>query len=323
VGVIDSSCAGKDAGELLDGQWRDIPVFESVVKMLEETASKPDCCVIGIATSGGVMPPELRADLMEAARAGMSLVSGLHQRLADDAELANLAKHNGARIIDIRSTRPTSELSFWTGEVLSLPTPRIAILGTDCAIGKRTTCSLLLRALQGAGVRAEMVYTGQTGWLEGRRHGFILDATPNDFVCGELEAAILACQRDTEPDVILIEGQASLRNPMGPCGSEFILAGGAKAVILQHAPAREYFDELEELGCRIPPIKEEVELISLLGAEVLAVALNEENMSAEEAEEARSHLAKELGIPAVLPLREDLYELAEIIRRRIDSGGMA
>jgi uncharacterized NAD-dependent epimerase/dehydratase family protein len=321
VGVIDASCAGEDAGELLDGRRRGIPVYESVSKMLEQMDKKPDYCVIGIATGGGVMMPELRADLVEAARAGISLVSGLHHRLADDGELASLAEHQGARIIDIRSPRPTAELNFWSGEVLSLATPRIAILGTDCAIGKRTTCSLLLRALRDAGVRAEMIYTGQTGWLEGHRYGFILDATPNDFVCGELEAAILACDRETEPEVILIEGQASLRNPMGPCGSEFILAGGASGVILQHAPARTYFDDLEELGYRIPPIEEELSLIRLLGAEVLAVTINEENLSAEEAEEARSHLATELGIPVVLPLREDLKELVGIVRRRIDSGG--
>jgi uncharacterized NAD-dependent epimerase/dehydratase family protein len=164
-----------------------------------------------------------------------------------------------------------------------------------------------------------MVYTGQTGWLEGHRYGFIFDATPNDFVCGELESAILACDRECEPEVILIEGQSSLRNPSGPCGSELILAGGAKGVILQHAPARTFFDELEELGRRIPPIEEEIDLIRLLGAEVWAVTLNQENMAAREAEEARSRLAVELGIPVFLPLREDLGGLAEIIKQRIGS----
>ena len=75
---------------------------------------------------------------------------------------------------------------------------------------------------------------------------------------GRETAVILACQTETEPDVILIEGQSSLRNPSGPSGSELILAGSAKGVILQHAPARLHFDELEELDCRIPPIEEEI-----------------------------------------------------------------
>ena len=41
--------------------------------------------------------------------------------------------------------------------------------------------------LRRRGLTAELVTTGQTGWLQGHRYGFILDATPNDFVTGELE----------------------------------------------------------------------------------------------------------------------------------------
>ena len=319
VGVIDDSCTGEDAGELLDGVHRGIPVFESVRRMLEESESRPGYCVIGVATSGGVLPPELRADLAAAARAGISLVNGLHQLLADDSDLVRIASGSGARIIDIRSPRPAAELRFWSGEVLALETPRVAILGTDCALGKRTTGGLLVRACRDVGVHAEMVFTGQTGWLQGYPHGLILDSTPNDFVCGELEAAILECQRQTEPDLIFIEGQASLRNPMGPCGSELILAGGAKGVILQHAPARTFFDELEELGCRIPPIAEEIDLIGLLGAEVWAVTMNEEGMQDLDREEIRLRMADELGIPVVLPLRDDLDDLAEVVKNKIQS----
>jgi uncharacterized NAD-dependent epimerase/dehydratase family protein len=323
LGVIDHSCPGEDAGELLDGVSCGIPVFESVGAVIEAIVPRPDFCIVGIATSGGVLPPELRADLVDAARAGLSLVSGLHELLSDDPALVSLTGDHGARIIDIRRPRPTSELRFWTGEGLSLETPRIAVLGTDCAIGKRTTCSLLLGACRERGLDAGMVYTGQTGWMQGHGHGFILDATPNDFVCGELEGAILECQRDSEPDVIMLEGQSSLRNPSGPCGSEFILAGGAKGVILQHAPARPFFDELEELSCRIPSIEEEIDLIRLLGAEVLALTLNEEGMSPREAEAARSRLAEDLGIPVVLPLRDDLGGLVEIVRVWIGGGGLS
>ena len=321
VGIIDHTCAGEDAGELLDGRQRDIPVFASVKAMLEAIGTIPDFCIIGVATSGGVLPPELRADLVDAARAGMSLVNGLHQLLEDDPELVSITRSCGASIIDVRRPRPTAELRFWSGEVLSLATPRIAVLGTDCAIGKRTTCSLVVRACRDAGLHAEMIYTGQTGWLEGHRYGFILDATPNDFVCGELEGAILACQRESDPDVILIEGQSSLRHPSGPCGSELILAGGAKGVILQHAPARRFFDELDGLGCTIPAIEEEIALIRLLGAEVWAVTLNEEGMAPGDAESHRSRLAEELGTPVLLPLRDNLGELIEIIRGHIDPSG--
>jgi predicted RecB family endonuclease len=43
-------------------------------------------------------------------------------------------------------------------------------------------------------------------------------------------------------------------------------------------------------------------------------------MTPEAAEEARSRLAEKLGIPVVLPLRDDLNDLVEIIKNRIDPG---
>ena len=91
------------------------------------------------------------------------------------------------------------ELRFWTGDIAQVRAPRLAVLGTDCALGKRTTARLLVQACRGAGLRAEMVYTGQTGWMQGGRYGFILDATPNDFVAGELEAAVVACDGSSVP----------------------------------------------------------------------------------------------------------------------------
>ena len=73
------------------------------------------------------------------------------------------------------------------------------------------------------GNRTEMIYTGQTGWMQGYEYGFILDATPNDFVPGEIENAIVTCDREKSPELILVEGQSSLRNLFGPCGSEFLI----------------------------------------------------------------------------------------------------
>jgi uncharacterized NAD-dependent epimerase/dehydratase family protein len=90
---------------------------------------------------------------------------------------------------------------------------------------------------------------------------------------------------------------------------------------LQHAPARRFFDELDGLGCTIPPIEEEIALIRLLDAEVWAVTLNEEGMAPGDAESHRSRLAEELGTPVLLPLRDNLGELVEIIRGHIDPRG--
>ena len=133
------------------------------------------------------------------------------------------------------------ELRFWTGAIARVRAPRLALLGTDCAVGKRTTARLLVEACRSVGLRAEMIYTGQTGGMQGSRYGFVLDATPNDFVAGELEGAIVACDEEARPDLIIIEGQSSLRNPSGPCGAELLVSAGARAAILQHAPGRPDF----------------------------------------------------------------------------------
>ena len=78
LAVVDAEFAGRDAGEVLDGETRGIPVFESIAVMLGAVQSKPAYCVIGCAPHGGVMTSSLRATLHKAIRAGMSIVNGLH-----------------------------------------------------------------------------------------------------------------------------------------------------------------------------------------------------------------------------------------------------
>ena len=95
-------------------------------------------------------------------------------------------------IIDIRKPKPFEDLHFFSGEIYAVTTPRVAVLGTDCAVGKRTTCRMTLEMCRADGIATEMIYTGQTGWLQGYPYGFILDATPNDFVSGEIEHAVVA-----------------------------------------------------------------------------------------------------------------------------------
>jgi uncharacterized NAD-dependent epimerase/dehydratase family protein len=314
VGVVDPPTAGRDAGEVLDGVSRGIPIYRTLEEALERLPERPDFAVVGIATSGGRFTPELKQSVRLAVERRLSVVNGLHEFLRDDAELSAQSRRTGAKLIDVRWVPPRSELHFWSGKILSLAIPRIAVLGTDCALGKRTTTRLAVERCRAAGIRAEWISTGQTGWMQGAPFGIVLDSIPNDFVSGELEHAILSCARALNPEVILLEGQSSLRNPSGPCGAEFILSGGARAVILQHAPGREYFDGWEKERLPIPPVAEEIELIRMLGAEVVALALNGEGLNREELDRERSRLERELSIPAVLPLEEGVDRLVPVIR---------
>jgi uncharacterized NAD-dependent epimerase/dehydratase family protein len=321
VGVVDAAAAGRDAGEVLDGVERGIPVYADLAALLAGAAERPRWAIIGIATPGGVLPPDFRRLLLQAIDAGLGIVNGLHSFLAEDAEIAAAAARRGVELIDIRRPKTRRELHFWSGAIRAVRAPRVAVLGTDCALGKRTTCQALVAACEAAGVRAGLVYTGQTGWLQGIRHGFILDSTLNDFVSGELEHAVVACDRELEPDVIFIEGQSALRNSSGPCGAELLLSAESRGVVLQHAPGRVFFVEQERLGNRIPPLAEEIELVGHYGARVLGIALNHQGLAAAEREAARRRVAAETGLPTVYPLLEGVEGLLPALRDYLGRGG--
>jgi uncharacterized NAD-dependent epimerase/dehydratase family protein len=195
--------------------------------------------------------------------------------------------------------------------------PRIPVLGTDCALGKRTTCHVLSDACRRAGLTPAIVATGQTGWLQGIPHGFVLDTTPNDFVSGELEHAVVACDRDLAPDVIFLEGQSALLNPSGPCGAELILSAESRAVVLQHAPGRRLHEDQEHLENEIAPLSKQIALIAMYGARVLGITLNDEGVAAGARETVRARVERETGLPAVWPLHEGCDRLVDPIRRHL------
>lgn len=310
--VIDSRHAGRDAGEVLDGIARGIPILPDVETAIGILPGL-QYAIIGVATVGGVLPvhflPMLRACLQH----GISLVNGLHDALADHPELVELAAKKGATLTDIRKPKPRKDLHFWSGEIFSITAPIIAVLGTDCALGKRTTCRMVVAGLHQAGINAQMIYTGQTGWMQGIQHGFIFDSTLNDFISGELEHALVSCWKETSAQVLLVEGQAALRNPSGPCGSEMLISGNAKSVILVHAPKRKHFDHVEAWG-NIPPIETEIALIRQYGAEVLAVALNTEDCTPEEALQFQNELSAGLNLPVMLPLEQGVDKIIPLIQ---------
>jgi uncharacterized NAD-dependent epimerase/dehydratase family protein len=309
VVIIDPQHAGRRLGDVLPFGDPALPIARSLAGYLDAGNARPECFVIGMAFGGGRLPAEHRGAVLEALHLGCTVVSGLHQQLGSDPEFRAAAAQAGGAIIDVRKVPDPDALHFWTGAVLSVRALRIPVLGIDCAIGKRTTAWLLLQACRAAGLRAEMVYTGQTGWMQGLPHGFILDSTPNDFVGGELEHALVRCDAERSPDVIFIEGQAALRHPAGPCGAELIVSAAADGVILQHVPGREYFEDFEAQHCRLPDVRDEVKLIEHYGATVIGLALNGSEMSADALRQTQAGLARELARPVVIPGTDDLAPL--------------
>ena len=318
LGIIDEQTAGRDAGEVLDGKNRNIPIYSTLHEFAGKSKEPAEFCIIGVATKGGVLPEELRVLLKEAIELGYGIVNGLHDYVSDHPELVELANKKGVEIIDVRKPKRFKDLHFWSGEIERVHCPKIAVLGTDCALGKRTTTRFLTQAMKKAGYRAEMIYTGQTGWMQGAKYGFIFDSTLNDFISGEMEYAILQCWDEAKPDIIFIEGQSGLRNPSGPAGAEWLISANADAAVLQHNPPRKRFKGLEDFPLDIPHPKDEIDLIKIYGAPTVALTVNTYHMTEKEARDYSVSARKELGIPVILPLEDGVDELIPIFKQMID-----
>lgn len=318
VGVIDSKSAGRDAGEVLDGKNRNIPIYPSIADYSKQGKEKAVYCIIGVATKGGVIPDSLRIMLKEALDHGYGLINGLHEYISDVPELANLAKEKGLEIIDVRKPKKFKDLHFWSGKIKNVACPKVAVLGTDCALGKRTTTRFLVQAMREAGFKAEMIYTGQTGWMQGAKYGFVFDSTLNDFISGEMEHAVISCWENEKPDIIFIEGQSSLRNPSGPAGSEWIVSADATSVVLQHNPARKQYKDMEYYPAYIADPKDEIALIKMYGGETVALTINTAKMDLKDAREYATRYEKELGIPVILPLEDTVNSLVPVFKALIE-----
>ena len=201
---------------------------------------------------------------------------------------------------------------MFSGRINDCEGPRIAILGTDCAIGKRTTATILTRALNDRGIRAVMVGTGQTGLIQGARHGIALDAVPSQFCAGELEATILEAVEAENPDVIIVEGQGALSHPAFSTTS-FVLRGSCpEGVILQHAPGRTNRCDFEQMP--MPTAASEINLIETFSdTRVIGLTINHENMTNDDVSTEIIRCEKEFGIPVTDALTRSPDDLVEMV----------
>lgn len=315
-GVIDSTWAGRDAGEVLEGQSNGIPIFGDLDEALA-TGPRPEYLVIGLAPDGGQLPATARAAVRQALAQGLHVDSGLHQFLGEDPEFAALAARHGVRIRDVRRPPDRAHLHFFSGKIDEVGAPRIAVLGTDSAIGKRTTTVRLNQALNAAGLRSEMIGTGQTSWLQGVKYGLLLDSLINDFVTGEIEHAIHEAWINEHPEVILLEGQGSIAHPAYPGGFELIGAGRVEGIILQHAPARKVYDGFENYP--MGSLAREIQLLELLAQKpVIALTINHEGMTRAEVAETVARYEAQYHRPTVDVLWDGCDKLVGAVRALVN-----
>jgi uncharacterized NAD-dependent epimerase/dehydratase family protein len=312
LSVIDSMKAGRDSGEVLGEKPNAIPVCRDLSDALAQVDCIPDYFIIGMAPASGMLSAIERDIVLDAMGLGMDIVNGLHEFLNDDATFAAACIAGNVEILDVRKPRDKKDLRLFSGRIHEVTCPRIAVLGTDCAIGKRTTATVLTRALNDHGTKAVMISTGQTGLIQGARYGVALDAIPSQFCCGELEAAILEAWEAENPDIIIIEGQGALSHPAF-CTSAMIVRGSVPtAVILQHAPKRAHRCDFDQMA--MPAPKSEIDLIqAFTDAEVIGLTINHEDMTDADLSTAIAQYEEELGIPVTDALNRPPEQLAEMV----------
>ena len=256
--------------------------------------------LIGVATPGGLIPPNWLPTLVEALEAGLDIISGMHMKLADEPLLRASADRLGRRLIDIRT--PPANIPVANGQKRS--GRRLLTVGTDCALGKKYTALAIARGLRARGIDADFRATGQTGiMIVGS--GIPIDAVVSDFVAGAAEMLSPAAAPD---HIDVIEGQGSLFHPAYAGVSLGLLHGSQPdTFVVCHDPSRRHI--LGYPWCALPSIEAVIAQTVALGRvtnpeiRCVGVALNTVQFRTEAAEAEIKTTAQRLGLPVADPIR--------------------
>ncbi len=319
LGDVDDARFAKTAFGLKDwapqqciGEWAApqarITVGLPRLSPCEARAKGARSLVIGVANSGGSIPPSWLPMLIEAMRSGLDLVSGMHVSLRDFPQLREEAHRLGRSLIDVR--RPPAGIPVGSGRKRS--GKRLLTVGTDCALGKKYTALAITRELERQGIAATFRATGQTGIMIAG-HGIPMDAVVSDFLSGAAEM-LSPDAPDKHWDVI--EGQGSLFHPSYAGVSLGLLHGSQPDVIVVcHDPQRTGMIGVS--GFPVPSVSRAVALnlehakLVNAAARCGGISLNTSAMEIAEAMATMAVLERETGLPVADPMRfaESLSDL--------------
>jgi uncharacterized NAD-dependent epimerase/dehydratase family protein len=295
VAVIDAKNAGRSFSELT-GLDSNAPIVASVADSLVHS---PTALLIGIAPSGGALPPEWQAEVVVALDNGLSIVNGLHSPMAALLPRTQIkALKSGQWIWDMR--KEPEGLVVGLGRAADLSARRILTVGTDMAIGKMSTALEFTAAATMKNLRAKCVATGQAGiMITGA--GVCLDAVRVDFASGAIEAEMLKAA--DEADLLFVEGQGSVLHPSSTATLPLIRGSQPTELVLVHRLGQTHL--LRAPNVRIPPLKEVISVYESLASaggafapcKVKAIAINSFRMSPEEAEKGMQAIHDETGLP--------------------------
>lgn len=316
LSVIDSNYDGKDSGFVLDGVKNDIPVVSSLADAFKIANTngndKPTHFIVGLSPSGGRLNAKSREDVRMAVSQGLHIISGLNDFLSEDEVLRNRSIEHDVKIRDIRKPPKRSDLHRFSGKIGEVKCLKIAVLGTDTGIGKLSTAWKIIHGLEAARKKAELVGTGHIAWMQGAKYSIVLDSLIQHFIAGEIENIIYEAWQNEHPDVVVVEGQGSIMDPVHPSGHEIIAAARPDIIVLQHDPERTGYLEFPEHS--IQPILQHIQVIELLsGKKVVAIALNTNSTDTLKIEAYCKNIKNETGIPTFNVLSEKDTGLTDLL----------
>lgn len=310
LGIIDSTKAGLDAGDLLDGVKNGIPIFGSSEDAIGKLGFVPEYFIYGIAAISAFLNHNDRGIIFAAMKRGMNIINGLPEFFTEDEEFIQKANEYGVQIYDMRKAPMRKDLHNFSGRIHEVTTPIITVLGTDCAVGKRTTAVKLIEALQQAGLNAVFIATGQTGLLQGAKYGVAVDVLSSGFASGEVENAILNANEKERPDIIVVEGQGALSHPAYTSSHAIVRGSVPDAVILQHPPVRKNHCDYPDLP--MPTLESEIELIEVFSkSKVIAITINHEDMTDVHVKDTIDEYESRYELPATDVLKFGCDKLVE------------
>ena len=304
VAVLDRASAGKTTAELL-GVGGSIPVVAELADVPEANT-----LTIGIAPPGGKIPSHWRLIVLEAIRRGMTIVSGLHDLLKNDAEFVAAACEQGTSLIDLRDN-DESDVAGRQG--IRENCLRIHTIANDCSVGKMVTSVELVEGLCRAGVDAAFAATGQTGMLVAGS-GVAIDRVIADFVSGAAEKLILANQQH---DVVVVEGQGSLFHPRYSGVTLGLLHGIVPdGLILVYEMGRDTVFGMEQV--RLPSLEKVIEFYEAAAnlmhpCRVIGVTVNGAKFSDAEVAAECERVEQRLGLPTCDILRHGPQKMVDAV----------
>ncbi len=311
VAVLDCGAAGTTSGQLL-GVGGDIPVVASLAD-----APPANTLLLGIAPPGGKIPAHWRRIVLEAIGRGMTVVSGLHDFLADDAEFAQAAVRHGAELVDLRRS---DEHDVSNRRGIRPECLRIQTIANDCSSGKMVAAVEVARGLQAAGVDAAFVATGQTGMLVAGS-GCAIDRVISDFVAGAVEKLVLSHQHH---EAIVVEGQGSLFHPRYSGVTLSLLHGTMPhGLIACYEMGRRFVNGMADVA--LPPLAKVIEFYEAAArimhpCRVIGIAVNGVRYSDAEVLAECARVEDEFQLPACDVIRHGPGILVEAVRE-ISIGG--